>query len=419
MDDLRITPAAPALEAKRATLAKTMGVDPDDITIQREKWMDWMREGVIVQVHVSRWRAQTNLTFKVMGLPMTADERARFTEIADLGTVHQLPLKTRRGLNSLETRARQIPARHGWKTHWGWFIPADQYPAFRAEFDGVAVRYLQEWDNIIDNWDEYREQHLRNVEELAVDAWDRWAAIQSRRSGDFLYNSDERDRYIRTAREEAERSLPEVSYVRNMADIEAELSYVPLPSLLKADEADLDKINELRQMDRDVYARALRKKEELWTEFFVDVSTQARQKVLDVLEAVRESLDRNEGNMHPRSLDSLRNLVSILNNMVFWDDEELERDMAALEDICTDYTYGRDTVDVREVESLLDDIMGNARRVLTEVGAIERRARRSVDLDTFKVEQVNVERRSRTARDSDRPVTTVAPTTNRRRGREL
>src|SRR5690606_22329998 len=93
-----------------------------------EKNVDWlavMEDGVIVNLHIRRWRAVTRLNMDDLGIPT---DQAELSELFELGEKKLLPADIVRKLNNIETKARQtILGKYAIKTYWGNFVPVTAF----------------------------------------------------------------------------------------------------------------------------------------------------------------------------------------------------------------------------------------------------------------------------------------------------
>ena len=105
-------------------------------------WRRWMTEGVIVGVHISRWRGNVSLRMEDLGMgEELADSEAQ--EMLLLGKKLVMVPEFKKQFDSLEVRARATIKRYGFATHWGTFVPATAYSEMKAELTALKEQYME------------------------------------------------------------------------------------------------------------------------------------------------------------------------------------------------------------------------------------------------------------------------------------
>ena len=89
-----------------------------------------MRKGVLVTLHIGRWRARRKLDPEDLGLDPRASDA--ICQSIELGHKLLLPRATLDRLSRLESKGRANLARHSLDTRIGSFVPADGFPKFRG-----------------------------------------------------------------------------------------------------------------------------------------------------------------------------------------------------------------------------------------------------------------------------------------------
>jgi len=106
------------LQSDREKLAQLLG---QDVKLVEPKWLSLMRQGVIVELHVRRWRAKSRLTLDDLGLPAT--DAADYSDLMKLGEKSLLPSKYIKKADNIESQARQLLDSCSYETFWGRFMP--------------------------------------------------------------------------------------------------------------------------------------------------------------------------------------------------------------------------------------------------------------------------------------------------------
>lgn len=81
------------LQTDREKLAQILG---QDVKLVEPRWLSLMRQGVVVELHIRRWRAKSRLTLDDLGLPNTDATDYSEGEVMVLAAM-QLPIRTMAG----------------------------------------------------------------------------------------------------------------------------------------------------------------------------------------------------------------------------------------------------------------------------------------------------------------------------------
>jgi len=445
-----------ATERERARLAELFG--SENIRQLEARWFAYMREGVVVQLHVRRWRAHTTLSFADLGVPVKVEN-----ELLRLGDKYLFPARFRKAADSAESAARRYLTARTSQTHWGNFLPAPDYAEVMGKLKDYQSEYMALAADIEAGYDEavrdtlaaYRQQGheiYKRLKRLTVARDERRALADE---AQFV------DDFVARIR----RLIPAKQAIVDSFAFEIELGYIPLPSLLAEDTAQAERVQatreaereqerharELREMEQDrkrlaertnmsVQAAAAAKREEMLAAMNKDVVESARKQkqqlvdsfMADVASGIRQlfykavtdvlgAIKRNK-KILPRSVVQLKNVVAQLGGSAEWcDDRDIQRMQANVQAQLTKIAAGKH--DVAEIESVLEDMAVVVRSQLLELGATPRssgKARLSVE-GRGSTAEVNVRQaRERLALDarllSDEIEVTAEPARRARRG---
>jgi len=398
-------------EELRLTLAQALGEDPASITATNPRWLQLMREGVLVRLHIGRWRARTSLRWRDLGVvPGRGEEEQVLHELLELGHKFLLPRDDVRELDSIDSSARKWLEGCAFRTYWGFFVPVTAYGGWKEKNEAFHRRYLALRDRMAANYDETVARVLAKYRVAARAAYRRLqalhpGAVQELGSGEFAA------RFV----EEVSRQIPsrEAFYASFYFDVE--LEYVPLPSLLAEEQAEAERIRArawaeqerremqlhlerervwaqeekvraevaaarsaaawkeqlMREMHREVVEQARRKKEQVVDSFLRDVVAQLRTLVYEVVTDVLASLQKNN-RLHPRSVVQLRNLIERVERLNFAGDADLN---AMIDGVRADLDVAAKDRSLREIETALQDIAIVTRSTLIALGEQPRSAR--------------------------------------------
>ncbi len=339
-----------ALDNARQDLAQQLGEDVGRITVRQPEWARLMKEGVVCEVHIGRWRANHRLTLEDLGLRIEDEGERRFwQEFLTLGEKRLLPARYLKALASIDASARGCLEAHSFGTGWGRFVPVTAYATWKERNEQYRQQYLALGREIVERYPELVEQVLAGYRAGARGAYERLLALGA--TPDV------------GPREFAERFVDRISaLIPSRQEVEASfyydtaLSYIPLPSVLEQDLAERDEIRrrreveeeryqrerdrdwalrkvenqalaererQLAEMNRDILANFRRQKEEQVDGFLRNLVAQLRGTVYEVVVSALESIQRNDGRLVGKAAESLRNLIATVQKLNFYGDREL------------------------------------------------------------------------------------------------
>src|SRR5437763_6196312 len=131
-------------------------------------WRKRMREGILVELKIKRWRARKKLTLQELGIyPPSFQVREAYEQLLSLGSKTLLPLEVQRELDSLERSARYHLREYAFETPFGSFVPYTTYPLWKQGNKEYQKRFFEKRDEIIAQYPELVEQLLREYEQIA------------------------------------------------------------------------------------------------------------------------------------------------------------------------------------------------------------------------------------------------------------
>lgn len=416
-----------AKEKTRERVANILG--EKDIKVLDNKWLKKMQEGVIVTLHICRWRAKARLTYEDLGLPRpNAEEEKVLEELLLLGEKFLLPAKYVREMESADSAGRKYLARTALETAYGPFVPFTQFVEVKAELNKYRDRYLSVGEKIVDNLDEITAEHLKNCAEQAHRAYRRLVKLTPRFKSSEGYIDE--DGFAGKFLDGITASIPSKDHLRASLGFEINVSFIPLPSLISRDMAEAKRLQaeadteqeriraegkvvaarisaeaervqaqrqmermkeeeaisieeaalqererKLKEMNRDVLDQARRQKEEMIDSFMRDLLVQLRSLVYETTTDVLSVIEKND-RIHPQSIVQLSNLVTQINNLNFFGDEEVNKMISAVRSkVARLGEVTKENRDIRDIQNCLRDIAVLARSSLVDLGETPRSAR--------------------------------------------
>jgi len=421
------------LQTEREKLAEMLG---QDVKLVEPRWLSLMKQGVVVELHIRRWRAKSRLTLDDMGLPET--DSAEFADLLQLGDKFLLPTKYIKAADSIEASGRQWLETHSFATFWGRFMPCTMYAEWKARQDEYRAKYFALRDEIDRDYDSIVKAHLLDYAKAARVAYRRRMLLDGRA---LRKSNVTEETFVKTFVSAIAALIPSRARIVESWGFDASLSYVPLPSLLADDKAEAERITAQRDkertqeqaeqdkvwlemettraasrkrqdmleaMNRDVAEAARKQKQELVDGFLGGLVKQLRGLVYDAATDVLQTIQKND-RLHPRSIVQLRGLIEQVKQLNFFDDSDVSRMIGQVQQALD---RSPDDRDVREIEASLRDIATVTRATLVGLGEqprgaralgvadapsapVVRAARARLGLDEIEVEPVAEMRQSR------------------------
>ncbi len=253
--------------------------------------------------------------------------------------------------------------------------------------DDIKARWFAKADYLAANYATVIEPHLDKFAEAARIAYRRANRLQAGQDLDYRFLPE--DAYVDRFMARIRSLIPTADQIKASFTFEVELTFVPLPSLLAADEAEADRVRvdaiknrealdaerkrqaQIDAMNEDVLRQAREQKERLVTGFVADVAAQLRTLIYEALSDVQKAMDRN-GKLHSRSVVQVRNLVEQLERLNFIGDRDVERAIAQMREIVERPAEERELADVA---STIRELRALTRRQLAALGQESRIAR--------------------------------------------
>ena len=237
-----------AIERQKNELARILNVD--GIKTGNPKWLALMREGVVVKLHVRRWRAKSRLDMADLGLPSETDDL--IGDLLNLGDKRLLPKDLASRLEAIESAGRKALERNGYSTFWGTFIPASNFDAWKAENDAHKRRYLDARNELRDSYSDIVAQLTDAYRGAARAAFRRAKALDPGVGQPMTRLEAQRhlldeDQFVNLFVRRITRQIPTENQIYDSFGWEEELTYIPLPSLLAEDAAEKDRIQAERE----------------------------------------------------------------------------------------------------------------------------------------------------------------------------
>lgn len=362
--------------------APELGAEAGNVRTISADWIKYMKQGVIVELHITRWRAVTRLTLDDLGLTdSSTEEEQALSELTSLGEKFLLPAEIISACNNRESSARQRLSGAGFKTFWGFFLPLSRYLSYKAEaLEKDVTPYLEIRDDLYNRWEEIRVEILQKYAVAARAAYRRSCKLSGVEIAGYRENLFTDAFLARIAS-----ALPDKEAVYNSFSMTIDPQYVPLPGQIRELEAEAESLRDEaaglrdeaaleREVKKEVLAAVERQKEELIGGFMRDLVSQLQNTAYNAVYDVLETIKRNDSTLHPRSVIQLTNLVKNVAALNFWNDPDLAGMIDRVKEELQKSPEEREAGTIRE---RLIDISTVTRAALAELGEAPRLNRKS------------------------------------------
>lgn len=316
------------LDTKRQALAKALGVAAEDLRLETSNWQDFMKDGVIVSLHVGRFRGVTTLTNDDLGLPRETHGR-----LIELGNKKLLPPTIADKLQSLEVAARNYIRNRSITTGWGQFVPVTAFDGVMNELRKRRDEYMALGQTLVSTYDTWVPALLDEYRREAESAYRRARAFSRDGWSNLRYTPSEEEfvgYYLDTIRSR----IPTRQAIAQSFMFDIELSYIPLPSILAKDyekaqeiKVEGERARRLAAMNAAVVREAQEQKEKLVDDFLTAIVGELRQRTYDVMQQALVTVKKN-GQLQARTVVALRNWIDTVRALNFYGDKEIS-DMIA------------------------------------------------------------------------------------------
>lgn len=362
-------------------VAIELNEDAKRIGVHTPQWARFAQEGVVVDLHCERERFKVGLTFADLGVePESDDERKALSKVLSLGSRYLIPREWVAKGDSLDSKGREALKRHSFKTFWGYWVHTKSYATWSTENAEIRAAYMALRDEIVTKYDALLVEARVAYVGLCSQAYNRLAATPAGREG-RIPGLDDREAWIAQAVERMVAATPRVERVAEKYKYYWDVRVLPALSNVAADEAAANRIRldaATEAMLEDLKRTAAREAAGGIQQFVTEVQGAIRTQVYEAVVTCLEALESNEdGRLPGNNTKQLKNLVAKCSEVVFWEDPELEKRVAAVSRV-TDIPSAKRSSD--ELKTVLRELGAEARIVLMELGRPPERSAASLGI---------------------------------------
>lgn len=410
------------IEQDIKTITQALGIETSDIKVIIPDWLKLMRQGVIVNIHLSRWRATTRLTPEHLGLIFDDDaEREAFEKTMRLGEVYLLPARYIKSLASIDSGARKNVLKHAAQTHHGAFLTPEAYFRWKSDNQEFIDRYYSIRDEIFANWEtilfEVADSHMANAraayrrEKSHTEATGKESKLIAQYTeAQFV------SRYVDAILE----AIPGPQEVYDSFSFIVDLAYIPLPSLIAEEQAQAEieyaraeaekaKTQAEVELQREVMANYKARVDELVVGHVKSLVSTLNETLYQAASDILATTQTNQ-RLHPRSVVQLRAAIERIKALNVLDYQDITKMVNQAEQILSASPESRTAA---EVEAKLKDIVTVTRSTLIALDEMPERGRRMIEV--AEVDPINEVRNARARLGLDLEPAPAAPQTRGQR----
>lgn len=373
------------------------------------QWGEYLRQGVVVKVHVRRWRGTLTLTEADLGLPATTTLNPETADLINLGQKKLAPPTVLRAADAIEKQIRAAITDWSYPTPFGAFQPAEQYIETKALITALTGRLYAIRDSLVANYDIITEDMREMYRPVAEAAYEQLAR------GEDADTLPMKDAFVEDFCNRVVSHIPQASEIFESFKVTLDVSYVPLPSLLaediaKANEyqlqmqasrdaygrqreldnerhqtelaeerlraanartAEEERVRALREMHADALAQAQRNSQQIVAAFEQDMKANLYKRVEAILADTLAYIQK-EGKLHGRKVKALQKTLRAAKNLNFFGDKDVD---VAVRRIRDELTLRTSEKDVAGLEGLLSNLVVVLRDDLLSLGEQPQEAR--------------------------------------------
>ena len=384
------------VEELRTDMATQIGEDQKKVRLANADWTMFIQQGVLVDLHIGRYRAQVSMTLEDLGIqPATQAERDALERTINLGRRFVLPKETVMRAQEIEGRSRQWLLKNAFKTTWGYFIHVSRYQQWRTRQLEIEQEYMDLADEIERTYPQLMGIVTRDYVTLGLQVWDR---LLPQRPDRDTVTVDTKRAWVGNFVRRALRSVPSAKEIQRSFSMQYGVKFIPPQAAIAADRMAAEetimaareraRLSAEAAMQADLQITQAREAAGGIQDFVADVQGQIRGAIYDSVVSALETLrDGKEGRMPRGSTVRIKNMVDMVQELVFWDDPDLQSKVSNLADLCETTAAQRD---VDEVERALRELGAESRLVLLDLERIPQRSGRAMGIPDTETELLNM-----------------------------
>lgn len=309
----------------------TVKIGGKDVSIQefRNDWaLALMSRGIIVDLHLKRWRATAKINAADLGLQFSDEETQVFmSKYISLGTEKLLPPQISKEISIIEKNARQNLEENSFDTVWGRFVPYNAFEAWsvkndriKAEFNEYVIGFCNKYDEIV---------HIISTEYRKM-ARDVWRRIQPD-------GGEPPESYLTEFADNVVAKIPPKMDMPHLFSYDVVFFTIPLPSIIQSNIASAKEIELLtakkefeanleRRTKQKIAEEYVARKTDLIDGFLNATVTSMRKYVEELCQEVLDAMGRSKAqDLSLRQQEKIVSMIDKVKMLNFYDDAEIEK----------------------------------------------------------------------------------------------
>ena len=329
-------------------LGLELGIGEHLIRISDNEVLQWMQQGIVVQLHISHWRPYVSLEESDLGIKRDATT----TNYLQLGRKKLLPPTIISKLESLEMKARSNLRARSFECPWGRFIPASTWQIWKDLNTETKTQFYAIRDELVAALPESIEQLKDIYTKMAMEAYKR-----------SVYDNDIEVpiEFINNFIDHCLSRIPDPEFIRNSFSYTEIYSYIPL--LEQVQNVIQGETEAEKEMKKAVAEEMITQKKEMVSDFLAEVSSSLRALVYEACTRVKESIEKND-KLLPGSAKRLVSIMEKVNSLNFYNDIQVEK---MIVDITTSLDSYNTSKDVKQVAESITGVLETCNTQLEQI----------------------------------------------------
>lgn len=313
------------------------------------------RDGILIDINVSFWSGARALRPEDLGLKATD-----VAEAFKLGRKFLVPAEIIRKFRRLDSKARRIVEENSFRFPIGnaHFIPKKSFGKALEQLKAIQTEYNALADELIQNYDKYREEMVPVYREAAEHAFIN-TTPETQTFGPDYDREGEKEAFVQKFLNRIANFYPPASQLRKRFSLTWDLFEMAMPRLAETDanQVILDEHN--REFAEQEYRKQMHEKMDA---FVNDAVAVLRQETVDICSRISNNL--KEGKVvQGRTLQSLKDFVEKFQGLNFVGDVTVESQLESLR---------KEILDIYPVQKINDEeeIQVELKRKLNEIADV-------------------------------------------------
>jgi len=330
----------------------------------KERWTQaLMEKGVIVALHIGRWRAQAKLTPKDLGFDESDEElNSFFRRYFSLGNKLLITTEMKKKLDRIESRGRACLKRYSFDTVFGAFVPYTSFELWKSENEEIKKDYMDCMHDFLDTFNDVIEEANEEYRKAAEQLWDRITALQAQNKETFVASFIER----------LQARVPTPAIVEDSFYYDCTYSTIPMPSFIEEDirkakiksictDANEETIQKISNMCDSVAEEYMTKKSEIIDKFLDNTVKHLRAQIASLCDEVIICIEKDK-KLAKKKVNSIQKNLKRLETMNFFDDQEMSKNLKRVSKIVDGLSVEQEDDALEEVKDSFKEIAINSRK---------------------------------------------------------